>query len=118
MFPSGVTAWAGFRQEPLEVFRFDFGDQPRRARTNAPCCGTSTSRPSPSSSVSAHFSKTGITEGLEEVLDVQVELAISFSPECENGIRSAFDRTVDHSCEMHAEERKLRIGYRVNEVLA
>ncbi len=65
-----------------------------------------------------HFSKTGITEGFEEVLEVQVELAISFSPECENGVGSAFERTVDHSCEMNAKERKLRIGDRVNEVLA
>ena len=119
MLPSGVTAWADSGRSRLEVFRFDFGDQPLQGPYECPfVVGPPHLAQAHLPVFQRHFSKTGITEGLEEVLQVQVELAVSFSPECENGIRSAFDRTVDHSCEMHAEERKLRIGYRVNEVFA
>lgn len=34
----------------------------------------------------------------------------------EHGVRTGLDPAVDESCEMHAEERELRIGYRVDEV--
>src|SRR3954466_2360739 len=43
-------------------------------------------------------------------------MPISLAAECEHGIRSGFEISMHGSREVHAEERKLRVGHRIDEV--
>ena len=64
----------------LEVFRFDFGDQPLQSPHECPfVVGPPHLAQAHLPVFQRHFSKTGITEGLKEVLEVQVELAVLLS---------------------------------------
>jgi len=51
-------------------------------------------------------------------LQVDVEFAIAFPREGEDGVRAAFNAAVDHAGEMDAEEGEARIGDGVDEVVA
>jgi hypothetical protein len=62
--------------------------------------------------------EAGGSEGAHGVLQVEVEFAVAFPREGEDGVGAAFDAAVDHAGEVDAEEGKTRVGDGVDEVVA
>lgn len=57
-----------------------------------------------------------VSERINGIREVEVGFSVPFPLECKHRIRSAFHIAVDHAGEMHAQERKIWIGYRVDQV--
>ena len=59
--------------------------------------------------------KTGVGQGLGQIAQVEIGLAVALAREGQHRVGAALHRAVDHAGEVDAQEGKLRIGHRVDQ---
>ena len=113
----GLSPYAG--GGGLEVLGLDFGNEaPKGFHERCLVVGSPHFAESHLPVFAGHSNESGVGEGLEEVAQVEVELAVGFPAEGEHGVGPALYVTVNHAREVYAEEGELRIRHRIDQVSA